>query len=409
MAEKIDIAIVGGGIVGTALACCLGNSAFRVALIDNHLPSEFEDLSGRSDFDPRVSALTAATARLLQRVGAWGVMQALRISAYDKMEVWDADGSGHIGFDAAELHEPRLGYIVENRVIVAALNKALKDLANVDCLRPARLGEAAPLEQEGSLVHELRLEDGRCLQANLLIGADGGNSWVRKHFDFPLRSWDYGHEAIVTTVRSALPHGKSARQVFLPEGPLAFLPLKKDEQDDGRYCSIVWSCVPEKAQDLMAMTDEAFARALEEAFESRLGGIEQVDKRYSFPLRQRHAKDYVKAGVALVGDAAHTIHPLAGQGVNLGLQDVRVLAEVLLAARERGEDFSAEQVLSRYQRRRKGDNLSMMGLMEGFKRLFASDDLALRWVRNWGMTQVDGFRPLKHFLMARAMGLNVKD
>ena len=217
-----------------------------------------------------------------------------------------------------------------------------------------------------------------------MIAADGANSAVRRLAGCATREWDYLHHAIVTSVRCEQPHHRTAWQRFTDDGPLAFLPL--DRQGDEHWCSIVWSTTPEQATRLMALDDEAFRVELGKAFEHRLGRVEAADPRLCIPLRQRHAKRYVEPGLALIGDAAHTIHPLAGQGVNLGFLDAAVLAEVLLHAHGRGERLADERVLSRFERRRMPHNLGMMAAMEGFQRLFQADPLPLRWLRNAGST-----------------------
>jgi 2-octaprenylphenol hydroxylase len=244
--------------------------------------------------------------------------------------------------------------------------------------------------------------------ATLLIGADGPNSKIRQLAGFRTREWDYEHQAIVTTVRTELPHRATALQRFMASGPLAFLPLQAQLAEAGRQqhtCSIVWSLVPERAAELLAMEDVQFASELGIAIEHRLGAIEWTDRRFSFPLRQRHAVDYVQPNIALLGDAAHTIHPLAGQGVNLGFLDVEVLAKELTTALERRRPLADFSILRRYQRARKGHNLGMMGMMEGFKLLFAQDALPIRWLRNAGMSGVDQLGFLKNRLMREAMGI----
>lgn len=248
----------------------------------------------------------------------------------------------------------------------------------------------------------LLLQTGERLTTRLLVAADGGQSRVRELAGFATREWSYGQRAIVTTVQTQRAHQNTAWQRFLPTGPLAFLPLPGKEQD---CCSIVWSASNEYAEKLLALDDAAFGEALAEAFEHRLGAIQKLAPRYSFPLQQRHSTRYVKPGVALIGDAAHVIHPLAGQGANLGIQDVHALAEELQRALARGLPPGSTAVLERYQRRRMGSNLLMMGAVEGFKRLFAESSLPVRWLRNAGMRRLDALTPVKSHIMRQAMGL----
>jgi 2-octaprenylphenol hydroxylase len=396
-----DVIIVGAGIAGSALACALGNSGLSVAIIETQKPSlEWPEQSNSvSGFDPRVSALTVASENFLTQLDVWQVISERRASPYQFMHVWDADGTASIDFSAREVNQSHLGHIVENRIIVTALMQRLNNLSNVQIIAPSSFDR---MVDDGDKKNVL-LGDGRCLSAPLIVAADGARSIIREQAGFKTREWDYGHQAIVATVETELGHQQTAWQRFLPAGPLAFLPLNTSDGHTD-FCSIVWSTLPQEAEVLMAQDDEAFAASLAMAFEHRLGGIKSVSRRFSFPLRQRHAVDYFKPGVVLVGDAAHTIHPLAGQGINIGLQDVQVLAEELLRAQERQLSVGHPSVLSRYQRRRKGNNLLMMAAMEGFKRLFAEPSLTVRWMRNSGMRWVDKTKPLKNKIVRQAMG-----
>jgi 2-octaprenylphenol hydroxylase len=405
-----DVIICGGGMVGLSLALALAPGALRIALLDQQPPQKTpQDLHATltlPHFDARVSALTPASRTLLERLGVWQALAQLRLCAYTDMHVWDADGTGSIHFAAAEMHQPCLGYIVENGLVSAVLAEAAAASAPITLLQGASLDSFVPeITTAGRAISKLTLASGASLSCDLLIGADGGASRVRTLAGFTTREWDYGHQALVTTVRTERPHQYTAWQRFMSSGPLAFLPLELPGSTAQHYSSIVWSCVPELATELLALDDARFARRLEQAFESRLGRVEQVAARQVFPLWQKHASDYVQNGVALVGDAAHTIHPLAGQGVNLGLADVQSLSGVLLRAHARGENLASEQVLSRYQRERKAANLGMMLVMEGFKRAFGSEDLTLRWLRNAGLKAADKLGPFKREVMSRAMGL----
>ena len=252
---------------------------------------------------------------------------------------------------------------------------------------------------------QVQLDNDEELGCSLLIGADGGNSRIRELAGLRTREWSYGQQALVCTVRTQQPHAATAWQRFLSTGPLACLPLQLPGAAEQHYCSIVWSCDDLLAAELLALAPEAFALRLAAALEHRLGSMQLCSAPAAFPLQQRHAVDYVQDGLALVGDAAHTIHPLAGQGINLGFADARSLANVIHRALARGEEFSSLQVLSRYQRERKPANLGMMLGMEGFKRSFGSDQLLLRYLRNQGLSLADSLMPLKQRLMRHAMGL----
>lgn len=399
--REVDIAIVGAGMAGTALALALSDQGLRLALIESR-PLEAPALPPECEidrFDTRVSALNPESVALLARLGAWEPVAAYRSCAYGHMTVWDAEGSGQIEFDAADVDCPALGHIVENRAVINGLVKRLQVAGSLRVLAPARLASVSTAERAVTL----ELESGESLRAGLLVAADGALSSVRSLLQFRTREWDYGHRALVATVETSEPHYHTAWQRFLPSGPLAFLPLPGPA---GRhFCSIVWSLKEALADEVLALDDSAFCRRLGDAFEHRLGTVLGASARTAFPLRQRHAVDYVQSRVALVGDAAHTIHPLAGQGINLGFKDVAVLAEELLDAHRRGVDPGDMAVLRRYQRRRKGENLLMMGAMDTFKRLFEQESLPLRWLRSAGMTAVHRAGPLKQEIMRRAMGL----
>ncbi len=402
--ESFDLIVVGAGMAGAAVALAMAEENLKVALIDGQkMPEGWPPVLDDSvlDYDARVSALTAASRQFLDELGVWQGIVERRACAYRDMEVWDAEGTGRIHFSAAEVNQPALGHIVENRLVNAGLLEALR-ASRVQCV----LGAPVKSYRREAGRGVLELEDGRRLGSPLVVAADGANSRLREAGGFQTREWNYHHHAIVCTVETESPHQDCAWQRFLPEGPLAFLPLA-DAAGSGRYCSIVWSALPDVATQLMGLDDDAFAQSLTRHFEGRLGEVLACSKRFSFPLRQRHAVDYVKDGIVLVGDAAHTIHPLAGQGINLGFADAQALADELKRALRRGLMLSDNVALARYQRRRKGDNLAMMAAMEGFQHLFESPAMPLRLARNLGMSLLDRAVPLKRQIIARAMGLPV--
>ena len=394
-----DLIIVGAGMVGSTLALALQGAGLSIKLIDAG-PLDVQPFALTDPFEPRVSALSAASQRILERVGAWPGIAGRRISPYTDMQVWDGSGTGQIHFSAASVHAEVLGHIVENRVVQDGLLDALKASGSIDLLPNARLERLQQTEHGWSLT----LADGQQLGAGLVVAADGANSAVRRLAGCATREWDYMHHAIVTSVRCAEPNQQTAWQRFTDDGPLAFLPLQRDE--DTHWCSIVWSATEAEAQRLMALDDRAFCQALGRAFEYRLGDVLEADPRLCIPLRQRHAKRYVQPGLALIGDAAHTIHPLAGQGVNLGLLDAAVLAEVLLAAIARDARLGDMRVLARFERRRMPHNLAMMAAMEGFERLFQADPLPLRWLRNTGLKAMQAMPEAKALFVRQALGLS---
>ncbi|GAB3112875.1 UbiH/UbiF/VisC/COQ6 family ubiquinone biosynthesis hydroxylase [Aestuariicella hydrocarbonica] len=404
--EHFDVVIVGAGLVGSAMACALAADARGAALSIAVVEAGQEPRQYRgAEFDPRVVALTHASHELLDSVGAWALIQQQRACPYTDMEVWDAEGTGSIHFDCREVQQPCLGHIVENSVISQALLQRLAAYPQITLLRPARVKHVLRLEDHSGI--EILLEDGRHLSGALLLAADGANSKIRELANMPTREWNYGHHAIVTTVRTEMPHQFTAWQRFLPTGPLAFLPLQTEADDrlQVNYSSIVWSVNNERAPELMALSDDEFARELGRAFEHRLGQVTDVAQRFAFPLRQRHAIDYIQEGIALLGDAAHTVHPLAGQGVNLGFLDVGAMRDEILRACQRQLPLTDPSILKRYQRARKSHNLAMMGVMEGFKRLFGADHLQVRWLRNEGMRRLNSLPMLKNAVVKQAMGL----
>lgn len=387
-----DVAVIGGGIVGSALVCALAAQGFAVALVE---PGEVRKVALDDAPDLRVSAMTLASRSIFESLQVWSDIEALRLAPFQRMLVWDSEGRGEIRFDGADVGAACLGWIVENRVIQWVLAQKAKQLANARMFTTRSLTKAVP-DEDGVTV---LLDDGTRFRALLLVGADGGRSQVRRQADIETTGWSYQQSALVATVGTEKPNADTAWQRFLPTGPLAFLPLF-----DGSS-SIVWSTDTEAAKHLCETPRPEFEKALEEAFAGRLGAVELRSERAVFPLQLQHASHYAKPRIVLVGDAAHTVHPLAGQGVNLGLLDAAALCEVLVEARASGRDFGSVRVLRRYERWRKGENLLMLGVMDGLKRLFGARSVVLRLGRNIGLSATNRTWPIKNALARRAMGL----
>lgn len=389
----LDAVIVGAGAIGTALAVGLGRDGFDVALVESRAPKPWR---AEDDVDLRVVALAADARDLLDDLGVWTSIAAARIAPYRRMRVWDAGAPGELSFDAAERGEAALGWIIENRLIQHALWQSATEQRGVRVLCPA---EVAGVEN-GDDAAEIALADGTRLRSRVVIGADGAESPVRKMLDIEEGGRDYAQRAVVAHVATAREHESTAWQRFQPGGPLAFLPLA-----DGRS-SIVWSLPEGEAARVLALDAAAFRNELGCAFDFRLGEITSTTPRAAFPLRMRLAAQYVAGRCALAGDAAHVVHPLAGQGMNLGFRDVACLRRVLGEARERGSDIGAAHVLRRYERERRSENAMAAYALDGIERLFGSGSAIVSALRGAGLALVDRADPLKQFFAGLASGRN---
>lgn len=404
--QHYDLAIAGAGLTGAACALALAKTdagaKLKIALLEARTGSQH---FAADEFDPRVVALTEASRGWLQTLGVWQEVARHRVCPYRRMVVRDGEGTAAIEFDCREVHQEDLGHIVEHSALLNGLLKALAEMPNVELLCPARISEIRRGAATGDI--ELALEN-HSISTRLLVGADGSNSRVRSECAFRERAWDYGHSAIVGTLRTEREHQFVARQWFTASGPLAFLPLQT-QCGDWHFTSIVWSQQHAEAQRLMALSDEEFCAALYRASEGALGdlvlNVGAAPSRLSFPLQQRHAVDYAQPGVVLIGDAAHTLHPLAGLGVNLGFADVRVLVDELACSLGKGLPVGDPGTLNRYQRRRKPENLAAMAAMEGFKRLFEAPSPWVRVLRNVGMSRLNELTAVKRDIIRQAMGV----
>ncbi len=391
--QSYDIAVVGGGMVGLAFAAALKGSTLKVVVIEGN---EIDRELGEQP-DLRVSALSRASQNILQNLDAWSGIETRRKQAYSAMQVWDRDGFGCIDFDGSALMTDTLGHLVENKVIQLALLEQIDKAENITLLTGTKIGK---LSRNGEAAW-LTLDGQDPVYAKLIVGADGANSWTRQQVNIPLVSWDYNHSAIVANIRTAEPHQNCARQIFNPEGPLAFLPLWQPD-----LSSIVWSLPPERAEALLAMNETEFNKTLTVAFDGRLGVCQVEGARQSFPLKMRYARSFADERVALIGDAAHTIHPLAGQGVNLGLLDAASLAQCVLANHQQQKDIGAHRNLREFERWRKAEAAVMISSMEGLKRLFSGGHPAKRLFRDVGLTLSNMLPGVKQQFIKRAMGLD---
>jgi 2-octaprenylphenol hydroxylase len=396
--KTFDVVIVGAGVTGLTVAALLAqspqSSRLRLTVIDAAARPVFSADDGVA---LRVSAVALGSAALLESVGAWEFVQSSRVGVYDHMRVWDesghADSSSALSFDAAEFAVPQLGFIVENVLLQQALLNVL-DNSDVELIFEAPI---SALQEEGQ---KYRVAiDNRNFDADLVIGADGARSFVRKSVAISTRDWPYGQSAIVTHLTPEKPHQNTAWQRFLRDGPLGMLPLS-----DGRI-SVVWSTGENTAEQALTASDEELGEMLSAASDYVLGALTVAGPRGAFPLVARHAEKYVLPGVALIGDAAHAVHPLAGQGANLGLRDAAVLAQVINTALAKDECPGDRPVLRRYERARKGENAQMMHLMTGLNRLFATDSTLVRELRVIGMRLFNNSGPLRDRAVKVALGV----
>ncbi len=388
MSSHYDVVVVGAGMVGATVAAALSQEpSLRIALIEAF---PLKPISQQDPADFRVSAINRASETLFKNLGIWQNLIPSRLGPFTDMKVWETQSS-LVHFDSADIGEAMLGHIIENRHLQQACLSRCMQSNNIDFLCPEK-----PISLSDN---QLELESGLKLTANLIIGSDGARSQIRDWAEIKSKGWDYDQSGVVCTVTTEKPHLQTARQRFLEEGPLAFLPLA-----DPYQCSIVWSNSTEEAQLLCELSDDDFKVVLAKALKSELGDIVDISQRASFPLKLSHAENYVTESVALVGDAAHTIHPLAGQGVNIGLLDAATLAEIVIAAHQQGRNIGSLHTLNKYQRRRKGDNLAIQLTMDLFKRVFGSDLAPLRQARQYSFSAVNKSTLMKKLFMQQASG-----
>jgi 2-octaprenylphenol hydroxylase len=407
--KEFDIVIVGAGLVGLSFANLLSSRLIssetiygdkKIAILEKQ-PFKAPDLS--NSFDSRVVALTQSSRIFLEDIGIWGKIVRERVCPFERMEIWESDGTGHIEFDCNDVRQDSLGYIVENSLVVRCLLNQVKKLKNVEFICPATVSDVQKNIYPGqSATSDITLNDGSVITTKLLVAADGGDSRIRDLCGFQMQEMNYGHQSIVARIATEKKHNFTARQRFLPDGPLALLPIQIVEGNSNQ-CSIVWSQKNNIAEKLMLLDDLSFCKALEQASGGCLGKIIKVEKRTKYKLILRHANDYIMQGVALIGDSAHTMHPLAGQGVNLGIQDALALTEEIEHALSRGLSPGDEFELRRYQRKRKPHNLAMITIINGLKMLFEEKSLPIRALRNDGMTALNRIGFIKNKIVRESM------
>lgn len=396
MAQNFDIIIVGGGLNGSVLSLALSQAGFTVCVVDA-LPKE--TLRG-SDFDGRAYALALASKRMLATLGIWALVDEHSQPILDIIASDGRPGEGaapwFLHFDHREIEEGPMGFMLEDRFLRNALIKAMEAAQNITLLNGLTVQDQAALTDQARVT----LSDGSNLTADLLIGCDGRESGTAKRAGISRTGWDYGQTGLVSAIGHELPHNGAAHQFFMPSGPLGILPLP------GNRCSIVWAETHERAAKIHALSDADYLAELRPGFGDFLGEIQLEGKRFAYPLKLTVADRFVADRLVLVGDAAHGMHPLAGQGLNMGLRDIAALAETLVDAKRRGEDFSAPLVLARYQQWRRFDTTAMAAATDGINKLFSNDNPGLRALRDMGLGVVNSMPGLRRGLMRQAAGLN---
>jgi 2-octaprenylphenol hydroxylase len=390
---ETDVLIAGAGLAGCTLAGLLSRAGLTCVLVD---PRPFPGSRPDDRADPRALAITPASENILKAIDVWRHIPAERIGSFTRMQVWDSNGSGEVTFDSADICMPALGHIIEQPILQRALDGVIDYLPGVTVLGETAIAAFTAGDERVTA----ELAGGRLVEARLLVAADGTRSRTRElaGIHYPLH--DYHQHAVACIADTALPHNNVARQRFLSDGPLAFLPMA-----DPHRCGIVWSTSEARAGELMELPETEFNRALGDAFDLILGEIRKSESRRVFPLYRAQAEHYCQTRLVLIGDAAHCVHPLAGQGANLGLLDAAGLAEVIAEAGNRDRDIGGWPVLRRYERWRKGENRLMMTVLEGFKYLFENRTTPVTVLRNTGMNLFNALPFIKEITMRRAMGL----
>lgn len=389
-----DVIIVGGGLAGLSLSCLLGRiDGLRVACIDRDAPAQ------QLAADERTTAISYGSAKILDRAGVWAALQPLGCPIED-IEILDGQSSVLLRFLSREVENKAFGWILSNRDIRKTLMAQMDILPDVTHLAPAQVSDFK-VEQDCAAVI---LSDGRTLTARLIIGADGRGSLVRRFMDVPVREWSYKQQAVVCFVAHERPHNNRAVEHFWSQGPFAILPM--NDLPDGRHCSsLVFTEHQGRKASLMALTDDEFRAQVADRFPKNYGNIEILDnKRLAYPLSLAHAARYIGPRMALVADAAHGIHPIAGQGLNLGFRDLGEISALIESVFKNGQDIGSKDLLEKYQRRRRPDNMAMVAATDALVRLFSTDFLPVKLARKAGLRAVSRFSPAKQFFMRRAMG-----
>ncbi|MRX28075.1 UbiH/UbiF/VisC/COQ6 family ubiquinone biosynthesis hydroxylase [Kangiella sp. HZ709] len=392
--KQYDIIVVGGGMVGLAFVAGLKGTSLKIAVIE---PQEVQQEFDKTSIDIRVSAITRQSEKYFREIGAWQYLDKSSLSSYGKMEVWDGESThGAVEFSADAIGEENLGHIIENRVIRKALFNTVKDKNNIDFYFLEHCEKVSYQKDYAEVI----LNSGKSFKASLLVAADGPLSWLKKASGIGTLQKPYKQKAIVATVKTELTHEATAYQRFDHFGPLAFLPLKEFNK-----CSIVWSQDESKCAELLQLSEEDFLVRLKQTFESKLGAISLLSDRVAFPIIERTAESNIQHRLALIGDSAHTIHPLAGQGVNLGFADAKELVKVIKNSYAKKRDIGLQINLRPYQRNRSSDIFLMQKAMQFFKNIFAHQSSSIQLLRAVGLKAVNDTGLIKNLLVKKALGI----
>jgi len=386
----VDVIIVGAGMVGLTLANLLSKQGKLIAIVDR---GEIAQFKVDQEYQARVTAVSPGSRAIFEHMGAWSAMQAKRVSSFTDMHVWDEAGASNIHFNATDMQRSNLGHIVENIVIQTSLYEVLQQQSNIEWCMPEHISKIVVYQDHA----EVELDSGILIKAKLVVGADGVRSTVRNLTEIAYTGKSYQQMGLVALVETEHSHENTAWQRFLTTGPLALLPLKNGQ------CSIVWSVSEDYADELMKLNEHEFADALTQASDMQLGNITLKSKCAAFPLVSGQADSMVQSRISLVGDAAHALHPLAGQGANLGFTDAAVLADVLAIAER---DIGSLKVLRKFERARVGETQVMQSSMDAFVAAFGSSNSAIVIARNAAIRTANSIQPVKKFFMKHAMGLS---
>lgn len=387
--NRFDCIVVGGGMVGAASALSLAELGLSVAVVEQKEPNPF---FSEQPFDMRVSAISIASEQLLQQLGIWKSICAWRVCPYKRLGVWEQENA-YTEFNANDISQPHLGHIVENRLIQLALWQEMADHKKITLFCPETITSLTQSSDSASLVLSTQT-----IEANIVIGADGANSHIRKLASIGVTGWNYAQSAMLINVETQAPQQDITWQQFFQTGPVAMLPMP------GQCASLVWYNTKDEIKRLVSLSNAQLQIEIKQAFPERLGDI-SVNRKASFPLTRSHANQYIKERVVLIGDAAHTINPMAGQGVNLGFKDVKALQQVIAGAIGRGDDWHSEKVLIEYQRKRRTDNLLMMSAMDALYLSFGHISPLAKFARNASLSLVNKMPNVKRKALAYACGV----